>query len=34
MEASKVISKKGLKWKCREHPDVPREFICLDSDAK
>ena len=34
MEANKVISKEGLKWKCRDHPDVPCEFIYLDGDAK
>ena len=34
MDAKKVISKEGLKWKCREHPDFPCEFICLDADVK
>jgi len=34
MDANKVTSKEGLKWKCREHPNVPCDLICLDGDAK
>ena len=34
MDANKLISKEGLKWKCKVHPDVPCELICLDADEK
>ena len=34
MEVNKAISKEGLKWKCREHPTFPCDFICLDGEAK
>jgi len=34
MEEIKEISKKGLKWRCREHPTFPGEIICLDGDAE
>ena len=34
MDANKMSSKEGLKWKCREHPNVPCDLICLDGDAK
>ena len=34
MDANKVISKEGLKWKCREHPNALCELIYLDGDAK
>ena len=34
MEVSKVISKERLQWKCREHPKVACELICLNGDAK
>jgi len=34
MDAKKVISKEGLKWKCREHPNVSCELICLNGDAE
>ena len=34
MEVSKAISKEGLKWRCKEHPHVPCNYICLDGDAK
>jgi len=34
MEVIKVISKEGLKWKCREHPNVPCDFIYLDGEDK
>ena len=31
METNKVISN---KWKCRKHPTVSCDFICLEEDAK
>jgi len=34
MDVNKVILKEELKWRCREHPNYPCEFICLDGDAK
>jgi len=33
IDANKMISKEGLKWKCREHHNVACELICLDEDA-
>ena len=33
MNINKAISKE-LKWRCREHPKVTSDFICLDGDAK
>ena len=31
MEVNKVTSN---KWKCRKHPTVLCDFICLEEDAK
>jgi len=33
MDIKKAISQEGLRWRCREHPKVPSDFICLDGDA-
>ena len=33
MDVNKFISKEERKWRCREHPNVPCEHICLDGDA-
>jgi len=34
MDTTKMISKDRLRWKCREHPNVSCELICLNGDAK
>ena len=34
MDIIKAISKEGLKWRCREHPNVLCDFISLDGDTK
>jgi len=34
MEVNKFSSKEGIKWTCKEHPNVACDFICLDADAK
>ena len=34
MDINKMISKEGLKWRCREHPNELCDFIYLDGEAK
>lgn len=34
MEIFKSAPKEGLKWRCKEHPNISCDFICLDGDAK
>jgi len=34
MDTAKMISKERPRWKCREHPNVSGELICLNGDTK
>ena len=34
MDVNKAISKREPKWRCREHPNNPCDFIYLNGEAK
>jgi len=34
MEIIKMTAKEGHKWKCRKHPNISCDFICLDGNSE